>query len=590
MFRFIFALVFFIHSAAFAMPPIMPLNEVQNGMTGVAYTVVDQNGAIKTFNVKIIGTIHNIKGSQPLIMAEAYGDLIRSTGGVLQGMSGSPVYVNGKLIGALSAGFQNMDPYIFLITPIENMLSIWNLADKFNANPYVKIQNDDEEISDEVEPEETENFSTDEDDSVEILTDDDEKAVIVYSGFDSAGLNYLKDSLSEFGLKNYTLAASDDSPHLKYGAELFGGSSFGVVAVFGDFLVGATGTVTLAEDKKILGFGHSFSHGGNVNYFMTDANVVGAVSSMTGGMKIASVGSIIGRINQDRESGVAGTIGQFPSVVPISVTVNNENYNALIAYNEVLVPKLGASVAYSALSKTVDSLAEGTVKVSFDIKTDVVESGTLSRENLYYANSDVGQLAVTELLQALSLISSNTTSESNILGIDVNMSFDSQRKTASLVKAESDKKLVKPGEKINLKVTLQPYRSKEIVVEIPYTVPITAKEGSYSLDIHGGGFIPVAAVQNSNVVLPSTKSPSALYDEKIQQLLNANKNNEIIIKPTATTPKTEAELKAEIKRTKKLAAKLAKLKIKPTATKPTKFATDYIIDNVIQCTINVDKL
>lgn len=604
MFKFILAFVLFVHSTALAMPPILPLNEVKNGMTGTAYTVIDPNGTIKNFNVKIIGTINNGKGNNTLIMAKASGDLINYTGGVLQGMSGSPVYVNGKLIGALSAGFQNLDPYTFLITPIEHMLEIWNLPDTYNPNPYAKISkvkidedNDTEKNSDDKNSEE----DTTAEKSVEIAEDTkddaentdetktDEKAVTVYNGFDSTGLKYLKTSLSEFGLKDFTIAAGGGVPNLKYDAQLFGGSAFGVAVVCGDFIVGATGTATLVENNRLLGFGHSFTHGGNVNYFMTDANVIGPVSGIVGGIKVASVGSIIGRINQDRESGVGGTIGQFPATVPINVTINNDDYNAIIAYNENLVPKLGAAIAYSALNKSVDSVSEGTVKVNFDIKTDAVKGGVLSRENLYYAPADVGQLAITELLTALNLVSTNATAESNIFGIDVKMDFDKVRKTASLVKAESTKKLVKPGESITLKVTLQPYRQKEIILDVPYKVPITAKEGAFVLDLHGGGLVPVAAVQPAGVIMPSTKSPKQMYDEKIQQLLTANKNNEIIIKPAAVV-RTEKELKAEVKRMKKLAADLQKRGIKPTAATPGKFSTDYIIDNVIQCTLNVDKL
>ena len=213
----------------------------------------------------------------------------------------------------------------------------------------------------------------------------------------------------------------------------------------------------------------------------------------------------------------------------------------------------------------------------------------MSRENLYYSNEDVGQVAVTELMTALNLISNNTISESNIFGIDVKMDYDRTRKTASLVRAVADKKSVKPGESVTLKVTLQPYRSKEITLDVPYKIPITAKEGAFVLDLHGGGLVPVTAVQQAGVVMPSTKPPKQVYDEKIQQLLSANKNNEIIIKPAAVV-RTEKELKAEIKRMKKLAADLQKRGIKPTAATPSKFSTDYVIDNVIQCTLNVDKL
>mgnify|MGYP002621843020 CR=1 FL=1 len=584
MFRFLLLLIFFIHSTTFAMPPIMPLAEVQNGMDGTCYTVVDNSGAFESFNVKIVGTIQNGKGSSTYIMAKASGDLINRTNGVLQGMSGSPVYVNGKLIGALSAGFKEMDPTIFLITPIEDMLKIWDLPDPLTINPYEVNEETDGEIFDE------EIF-----DRGELPADDDaeknidEKSLLIYNGFDSAGLNFLQNTFPDF--QGMALAANDGTSDLKYNATLEGGSPLGVAVVCGDFLVGATGTVTAVDGKKILAFGHSFLHAGKVNFFMTDANVVGPVAGAPGGgMKIANVGSIIGRINQDREAGVSGVIGQFPPVVPIRVTVNGETYNSLIAYNENLVAKLGAAIAYTALSRNADSLEESTVKIRFDIKTNAVEGGVLSRENIFYSPTDVGQLAITELLSALTLVTSNTTNENDISGINVNIDYEFARRTASLVKAEPLQKSVKPGETVVLKVTLQPYRKPAEEIFVKYTVPITAREGKFGLDLHGGGLVPVTQAQQAGVIVPSTKSPSELYNEKILALLKTNKNNELIIKPSAVT-KTEKELKEDIQRAQKLLAHFQKLGQKPPVIPAaTKVSTDYIIDNVVQCTLNVDKL
>lgn len=586
MFRILLLVILFLHSTAFALPPILPLAEVQNGMQGTAYTVVENSGALESFNVKIVGKIQNGKAAQSYILAEASGDLINRTNGIVQGMSGSPVYINGKLVGAVSAGLKEMTPRTFLITPIESMLKIWEMPDTFVINPYKKkveeekpakelVANVDEEIFDKEEISAEENFA-------------EEKMVFIYNGFDSAGLNYLKNTFPDF--QQMTLSAANSTPNLKYGASLYNGAPFGVAVVCGDFLVASTGTVTLVEENKVLGYGHPFTHAGNVNFFMTDANVIGKVAGEPGnGMRVASVGNIIGRINQDREAGVGGILGQFPSVIPISVTVNDENYNALMAYNENLVAKLGAAIAYGALSKSTDSLAESTVKVAFDIKTNAVEGGNFSRENIFYSPSDVGQLAVTELLTALSLVTANTTAESDIFGIDVKIDYEMERKTASLVKAEPLKKLVKPGETVDLKVTLQPYRKPAEEIIVKYTVPLAAREGKFTLDLHGGGLVPVTQVQAAGVVMPSNKSPAELYKEKFSQLLRSSKNNEIIIKPAVVT-KTEKELKEDIKRARKILAQLEKSGKKlPANQPPSKVATEYIIDNVIQCTLNVDE-
>lgn len=571
-----FALAFLLGmSSAFAMPEIMPLEKVQSGMSGVAYTVVDQSGEIKPFDVKIIGLMDSGKGSAKMIMAEASGSVIDKTGGVLQGMSGSPVYIDGKLVGALSAGIKEMNPRTFFITPIESMLKIWDFPDPQAFNSFVQVPK----------------FHEDE------IPYAEEKSVMFFSGFDSKGLKFLEREMKPFGFENFFVAANSElDSKIKFGAKIEPGAALGVAVVYGDFLVGATGTVTAVDGNKVLGFGHPFTHGGNVNFFMTDAKILTSVSGVTGnGMKVSTVGNIIGRINQDRQAGVAGVLGNFPSVVPINVTINDatlgttETYTASIAYNESLLPKLGAAIAYSALSKTADETADGTVAVDFGIKTNAVADGNLARKNMFYSPADVGQQAIVELLQALTLVCSNTTTEPNIFGIDVNMTLNRERQTASLVSAVADKKHVKPGDTVNLVVTLQPYRKPEETLIVPYTVPLNRKEGPLVLDLHGGALVPVAQV--TGVVTPSVGSPQKILDDKIKALLRTNRNNQLIIEISAASiPKTAKELKENLKRAKKAQARLAKLGVKPAAPASNKVDTGYIIDNVIQVTINVDKI
>ena len=112
-----------------AMPEIYPFEQLRSGMAGKAYTVIDGSGKIVNFDVKIIGLTDEGKGSKRMIMAQASGEVIRNTGGILQGMSGSPVYIDGKLVGALAATLKEMDPYTVFITPIENMIELWTLPD-----------------------------------------------------------------------------------------------------------------------------------------------------------------------------------------------------------------------------------------------------------------------------------------------------------------------------------------------------------------------------------------------------------------------------------------------------------------------------
>lgn len=603
----------------FAMEEIMPLEQVKRGMSGTGYTIVESTGEIEPFDVDIVGLTDDRKGSTTMIMARASGELIDRTGGVLQGMSGSPVYVDGKLVGALAASFKEMNPRTFLITPIESMMKIWDMPDRRAQDKIATISvkkpdkktdlqtairefktvEDITSAEDLTPAEDTASAEENKPAEVRPSHEDDEKAVMVFSGFDTNGLNFLKNELEPFGFKNFLAApAAGSRTNILHNATLKPGEAVGVAVVYGDFTVGATGTVTAVENNKILGFGHSFAHAGNVNYFMTDAKVLGPVSGMHGsGVRMASVGNIIGRINQDREAGISGIIGNFPTVVPITVHVKNnalntyETYHASIAYNESLVPKFGAAIAYAALSKSADSLEESSVNVDFNIKTNVTENGLISRKNMFYNDTDVGQVAIVELLQGLNLICSNVTEQSDIYDIEVTMELDNERKTASIVSAKPDKKVAKPGETVKFTVTIHPYRKPVETLVIPYTIPITANEGNVTLDIRGAALVPVAQSVPQGVVMPSTEPPAKEYEKRINAFLNAARTNQIIIEPTATPPaqKSEKDIKKDIENAKKAQERLetAKKRNQKSASPSQRFDTNYIIDNVIQVNINV---
>ena len=619
------ALIIFIASnTASAMPEIYPLDQLKSGMWGKAYTVVDGSGKIESFDVHIVGMTDDGKGSKRMIMAEASGDVIKRTGGILQGMSGSPVYINGKLVGALAATLKEMNPYTFFITPIEDMLEMWTLPDPKAQVNYFKVVKAEEPKDDEPKDEEktesetkTEEKQTEEEltekETLEKETPEEETpeeelpeeenpeeedpteelCALYLNGFNSEGARFLCQTL---GLKNLQAAPSSTERGLKLDATLEPGSALGVAIIYGDFSLGATGTVTAVDGKRILAFGHPFTHSGNVNYFMTDASVIGSISGANStGIKLAGIGQIIGRINQDRESGVAGILGTFPAVVPITVTIKDnaldkeETYNATIAYNENLVPKLGASIAYTALSKMADTLAESTVDIDFNIKTDSVASGEISRKNMFYNSSDVGQVAVLELMQALNLVCSNTKQESNIFGVDVNISFETERRTASIVAITPDKKRVKPGETVNLTVDLQPYRKPVEQVVVPYTVPLTARQGNLTLEIHGGALVPVnQALANSGVVTATDSVKS--YEDKIKDFLKAGKNNQLVVEVGSSLEnKTEKDIRREIAQAKRAQARLKK-EGKISKRSDSRVDTNYIIDNVMRTTLSVEKV
>lgn len=702
---------------AHAMDPILPFRDVKGGMTGTAYTVVDSSGEIRSFDVDIVGNMDNGKGSSRMIMARARGPVIEQTGGILQGMSGSPVYVNGRLVGAVAAGIKEMTPYTFFITPIEDMMKLWTMPDTKNktrlktVNMHKVVEERKKQAAKEKEEENkkaetsgnailnrimdviheaedtaretkakqeadekeqaekekaeaaaakaadkaaakdaakakeaadapAEDAATAEDKAAvdeaakastpvkdaaaaktAAATEDkaqakDEKAltkqpkaVMYLSGFSQPGIDFLQKNVPVG--RDVTFmpmgVRTEGEGNTLYNASLKPGSAVGVAIVYGDFAVGATGTVTAVDGKKILGFGHPFLHRGNVNYFMTDATVVGTISGQSNGMKIANIGNIIGRISQDRETGIAGTIGDFPTVVPVKVRIKDttlgrtDDYGARIAYDEDFLPELSGGIAYAAMTKTSDTLAGSTANVHFTIRTNAAEGGKFERSNMFYNTADVGQIAVGELMQAMGIVCSNTEQESDIVDVQVDVQMENGRKTATLVSAVPDKATVKPGDLVKFTTTIKPYRRDKETLLIPYRVPVTAPEGPLTLDIRGGGVAPIAQLkllQQTGLDLIAQEDKTATTKDKLQGLKRTGRNNEIIIAPGA---QAQVMMPAQQRKAAREAAKAAReaaqqRKFSFSLNKPknenageTKFTTNYIIDNVIHSTLQVER-
>ena len=690
-----------------AMDEIMPLEEVEAGMTGELYTVADASGEISSFEVTILGVMRNGK-SMPYIIARSEGAFADTDGGLMQGMSGSPVYVDGRLVGAGSATVKEMDPHTFLITPIEEMIPLWDMPDTKNqSRPQTvdfkkkaeekagqgekdakteepakdakdakeqpkdgkretavpvkgadekketpaasgkdsgekkeapaasgkdsdekketsaasvkepekkdesrdadaKKQPKDEQIGQDTrktaEPKKIEE-DADEGESTKDGAGVEEKSLVYASGFGTAGMKFLEKQLAPLGFTASSFGGlSGASYTTDYNAELYPGSPVGAALAYGDFSFAATGTVTaVEEDGRILAFGHPFMHRGNVNYFMTDASVFAMVNGMTDGMKLVNTGSIIGRISQDRTAGISGTVGMFPSVVPIRLKVEDktlgkaDSYAATMAYDEAFVPVLTQAIAYAALGRTVDNMSESTVKVDFAIRTDAAEDGVFKRTNLFYAAADTGQIAFAELAQVLSVISSDMKGEAGLYDIKVNIDSAAERRTASLISATPDKPTVKPGETVNFKVTLQPYRSPTVTVDVPFTVPKMQRDGAMHLDVHGGGLVSLekllaAAQSEMGVVTADSQEQSKTVTERLKELSEADANHEIVIEPGAGPVLSEKEQKKEIEEAIRRQEELEASGQKPDNKPPkAKQATDYVIDNVIHTSVEVSR-
>lgn len=632
--------------AVAALPEIIGLKELQPGMWGTGYTVIDASGEIRPFDVQVVGILgDNSKMSAKRILVNLSGPLIEETGGAISGMSGSPIYFNGRLAGALSAGYKDMYPtQRIMLTPIEDMLKIWDYPDtrnktrmpqldlaqmkaereKFQADQEAKAkegkepaeekaaeeaaaqsEEHEEQAGAEAQDEET---ATDEEAEVESGSEAplEHKTTYFASGFGAQGLKMLQSKMSPLGIQvdyDNTWDNGVSMMSVRPNAVLQPGSPVGVAMSIGDFTFGSMGTVTAVDGNRVLAFGHSYTHRGNVNYFMTDADVISTIHGPTSGMKLGNVQGIIGRVNQDRQDGIGGILGQFPQTVPVIVTVHDKDtgreitYNTMVAYDEEVLAALAPVVVYSSINTTLDRQDASTASLQFSLRSSYGKDGLISRRNMFYDDGDVAKVAVTELNDILAVILGNKEKEADMLDLKVDVTIDKGRKTATLVSAVPSKQEVVPGEEITFDTTIKPYRGEKIKLSVPYKVPEHQQPGQLALDVHGGGLVNVAKIllaqQQATEAGAKPAEEEPTVDVQLQNMLSSNCNNDIVIESTVEVPQNDAELKESIRQAKKLAKELAKnpQAVKKPNQKPVvnKLATDYIIENVIHTSVKVLK-
>ena len=226
------------------------------------------------------------------------------------------------------------------------------------------------------------------------------------------------------------------------------------------------------------------------------------------------------------------------------------------------------------------------------------------RKNMFYNTTDVGQVAIGELMQTMGVICSDTDKEADIIDVQVDVDVAPGRKTASLVSAIPSKTTVRPGETVNIQTTIKPYRGAKETLSIPYTVPKAQRDGVLSLDVRGGGMVPVTPLmllQQTTGATVQDDSKTQTTADRLRSLSETGRNNEIIIAPGASAQPLSAREQKRLMRETAAAAKRAaeaekkqhKITLLPDETKPqtpgqSKFETKYIIDNAIHTTLHVD--
>ncbi|MGI6544229.1 MAG: SpoIVB peptidase S55 domain-containing protein [Limnochordia bacterium] len=560
-------LVMMIHGVVFtaSLPPIYPLDAVVKGLRGVGRTVVSGT-AVEEFDVEVIGVVEGEGAVDNLILVRASGPLMERTGGIAAGMSGSPVYIDGKLLGAISYGFEMADHTVGLVTPAADMLTVHDLlADMvFMPGSLTQVIPMDEEMQTEPGLQGVA-FAANPTEAAYLkarLPADIAVAYPVATPMLISGLSQRAQRLLQPALKKWNVLAvpAGRAPVNPTIAALEPGSAFGVQLIRGDVQMTAIGTITILTDKTFVGFGHPYMNRGQTDFFATGAYIHDVVQSVQAPFKIGAPLETIGRLAQDRSAGVAARLGQEPEYLQVQVEVRDHTlgrtkpYQVQVVHDETLTIPLIAISLLEAFDRTLDRIGAGTAMVSAQVESRGLQK-PLMRENLFYSSSDIAAAASGEILSLLYALLTNDFRELKLNQISLTVDVWNERRTAVIDSIFVHQPRVRPGEMIDVDVFLRPYRQDLIKRSLRLQVPEDVNPGRKSLQVYGGSmesyFLSVDAF------IEQLEDPETVYDpfmeeqswssfeSLLEQLFNADRNDEIVARfrysPRSTVADTEPD-------------------------------------------------
>ncbi|WP_229668673.1 SpoIVB peptidase S55 domain-containing protein [Edaphobacter acidisoli] len=481
-----------------ALPPappkvteVFPLKDVKAGEMGVAYTVF-QGVTPEPMAVEILGVLHNSLGpGRDLILAKLRGSKPEYTG-VVAGMSGSPVYIDGKLVGALSyrIGEFSKEP-IAGITPIESMLQVRDgeiaaeARDRGFSNaaanattgsslfdkPSVRSTQAAVNSSPEMRPIET---------------------PLVMSGFSQDAVARFADRFKAMGLTPVAGLGGAD-PNAVQPEPLVPGSSVSMVLIEGDLSMSGTCTVTYVDPKRLLACGHPITQYGPVNMPMTKATVVTTLASPLNAFKIINTTQTVGAFTEDRAAAIMGQFGVKARMIPVEVEVvapeESRTYHFSVLDNRALTPSAVLVSVYQTLSATNESASEMSYRVTGELGIkglpDVKLDGVMTSNGMNPAAINTALF----VNQAFSKVYDNERQQPVVTGLKLKVEAVPERETAAIDSARLSTTEARAGDTIEVETMLHPYQAAARMVKLKVKLPDVLTPGPMRVVVSDGATV-----------------------------------------------------------------------------------------------------
>jgi hypothetical protein len=474
---------------------VLPLDQIRPGMTGVGRTVFEGT-RIEEFQVRILGVLENALGPKhSVILAQLEGGPLAKTG-VIAGMSGSPVFIDGKLVGAVAYAFPFGKEPIAGITPIGDMIDATRVETPRAASarfvpsrgPGLGSPLDREEVAaafrrplQTIVPGLLHGASMP--GWLAGATMTQLALPLVFSGFDPGTFDWARGIFSGLGFAPM-LGASASSTGLLTAPALAPGSAVGVSLIEGDLDLSVTGTVTHIDGDRVYAFGHPFYNLGPTQFPMKKAYIYSVFPSLQQSWKIATALDVVGTVDQDRTTAVAGHIGKAPRMIPVEVKLSTSRgierkFSFRLVEDELFSPLLTYVSLLSVLQG--NERAFGTSTIRLDGRLTLSDRREIRVEDLFTAGQPSVQAAAL-VAAPLAFVMTNEFQKVTVERLDLNVTSYETTQSASIQRAWIERAgPIRAGASVSVKVLLRTFRGDSVTETMPLAVPASAPAGSYSL-------------------------------------------------------------------------------------------------------------
>ena len=522
---------------------ILPLNQVKAGMHGVAYTVFEGTKP-ESMEVEILGVLRNMAGPKSdVILARLHGKKVEYTG-VVAGMSGSPVYIDGKLVGAIAyrIGEFSKEP-IAGITPAATMLEIDDM-DKTPAPDMARgVAGEKREASRTAGPGEVTGLNEPASGYANLLKPIE--TPLVFTGFSEDTLRLFSKDFASAGVVPVMGAGSVSND--KQPEPLVPGSAVSAILVRGDMNIAGTCTVTYLDDSHLLACGHPLLQSGNVDMPMTKATVLATLPSPANSFKIVNTTEPVGAFVQDRRAGIMGRFDREPHMIPVTLTFHGVSHPKQFHYEVLNNAKITPAAMMATVFNAIQGMNEYGEDTTYRLRGEISVLGypKLSVKNMYAPADGTAPTAYGIALsigEHFSRIFENPYERPKIEGVELDFDLVPDRRSARLETARTDVTEARPGDEITIEALLRPYRGESILRQIPVKIPTSTPKGTLRILVSDGDTLDkmrrIPANMNRRLDLASTiamlnkehsnsqvyvslmeANPQAMVDDKVMPTL-----------------------------------------------------------------------